>query len=617
MNIQQIGGTARSVSELLSNTRYGLDFYQREYKWTDAHVSEFIDDLTDRFLNEYDPSNERHHVASYRPYFLGPIVTAHHDGLRYVVDGQQRLTTVTLLLICLQRWLTATHCDDANSLTQLIYSTSYGTKSFNLNVPERDDCLSALLDGRDMDVGSESMSVRNIWERYRTVVERFPNDARGEDNQVLPYFCDYLLHRVTLVEISVPDQDMALEIFESMNDRGLRLTNIDMLKSFLIPKVGDDQIVELLNERWRGQAMKLADLKQDADSDFIKAWLRGHHANTIRQRKARTAPGDFDIIGTAFHKWVRDKKQELGLYCAEDYRRFVKRDFFQLSERYIELIKATSTTIDGLEAVRHTAATGLTLQPAVILAAITPEDDDDTFREKATVIAGALDIFVVRRIVNYRFFGYSTIVYTMFNLMKELRKQSIESVRSALSRWLESEDQRLEGIRRLRLHGRNYGPIRYILARITSWLDEKLGTGVAFDDYMKQYRQPSFQIEHIWANRYDRYMHEFDSINEFGEHRNRIGGLLLLPKDRNAALGDMAYEGKVEHYLTQNPLAQSLHPKMYERNPTFVRLRETHDLAFKPYTSFARSDMKERQELLLDIAKVIWNPRRYGLEASV
>lgn len=105
---------------------------------------------------------------------------------------------------------------------------------------------------------------------------------------------------------------------------------------------------------------------------------------------------------------------------------------------------------DGLESVTYNSRIlSVPLQRAMILAAVTPDDDDDTFREKAALVAGALDIYVVRRIVNYRNYGYSTIVYTMFNLMKGLRNQPIEIVRDVLSEWLESEEERLDGMLRL------------------------------------------------------------------------------------------------------------------------------------------------------------------------
>ena len=97
VDVQQITGQSRTVSELLLNNRYGLDYYQREYSWGEAQVGELVDDLTGRFLDVFDSAHERGQVASYRPYFLGPIVTAQRGDIRYLVDGQQRITTISRL----------------------------------------------------------------------------------------------------------------------------------------------------------------------------------------------------------------------------------------------------------------------------------------------------------------------------------------------------------------------------------------------------------------------------------------------------------------------------------------------------------------------------------------
>ena len=105
VEVQDITGAARSVNQLLLNNRYGLDFYQREYSWREAQVGELVDDLVNRFLDEFDVNHDRPRVASYRPYCLGPIVTARRDGIRFLVDGQQRITTLALLLIYLRRHL--------------------------------------------------------------------------------------------------------------------------------------------------------------------------------------------------------------------------------------------------------------------------------------------------------------------------------------------------------------------------------------------------------------------------------------------------------------------------------------------------------------------------------
>ena len=611
VDVQQVTGTARSVSELLANNRYGLDFYQREFSWEERQIGELIDDLAGRFLDEFVQGHERRQIVSYRPYFLGPIVTAQRDGVRYLVDGQQRVTTLSLLLIYVRKCLAERHPEDANALDPLIFSYSLGKKTFNLDVDEREKCMLAIFEGRDFDARREPVSVRNLWERYETIVERFPNDLQGD---TLPYFVDWLQRRVILVDIGAPDGDMALEIFETMNDRGLRLSNTDMLKSYLLARVGEDDLIRTLNDGWRRRVTELTDAESDADADFVKAWLRGNYATTQRERKANASPGDFDIIGTAFHKWVRDNATRIGLDREADYQDFVERDFFGLSSRYLELLQTSQELRPGFEAVYYNARAGFTLQLPVILAAITPDDDDATFKEKTALVAGALDIYVARRMVNFRNFGYSTVVYTMFNLMKSVRNQPTEEVREVLTHWLESEWETLDGIWEFSLTKRNRKHIHYLLARITAWLDAQLETGVSFADYLDRSRKHPFEVEHIWANHFDRHQGDFDNRSDFEHYRNCFGALLLLPKDFNASFGDMPYGQKVEHYRSQNPLASSLHPMAYENNPSFRRLREARGLSFKPYpTKFSKDDIDERYVLYQELAEIVWNPARLGL----
>lgn len=202
----------------------------------------------------------------------------------------------------------------------------------------------------------------------------------------------------------------------------------------------------------------------------------------------------------------------------------------------------------------------------------------------------------------------------MFNLVRKIRNRSSEELREILAGWLEEEDERLDGVLSFRLTKRNYRHVFYLLARITAWLDDKLGTGVTFVDYIDRSGKHPYQIEHIWANHFERHTGEFESSHEFEEYRNRFGDLLLLPGDFNASFGDMSYSDKVEHYNAQNPLARSLHPLAYVNNPTFHRLRETERLPFRAYPSdFTKSSIDERQELYKSLAEIVWDPARFGL----
>lgn len=613
VDVQQITGVAHSVAQLLSNNRYGLDFYQREYGWGEAQVVEFIDDLAGRFLDEFNPDHKREDVASYRPYFLGPIVTELRDGVRYLVDGQQRITTLSLLLIYLRRSLAEKHSQDANSLEALIFTSAFGRKTFNLDVDEREECLTAILEDREFDALSEGDSVRNLWNRYETITEQFSSELH---DVALPYFVDWLLHRVILVDIVAPDQEMALEIFETMNDRGLRLSNTDMLKGFLLARVGEENLIRSLNDRWKRRITELTDVEENADADFIKAWLRSKYAETQRERKANASPGDFDVIHTAFHKWVRDNSGRIGIGKQTEFREFVEQEFFGLSSRYLELLHASQEFQTGLEAVYYNARTGFTLQFLVILAAVKSDDDDATFVAKAALVANALDVFVVRRMVNFRNFGYNTVVYKMFNLAKRIRNRSTSEVQELLAEWLEGEHERLDGIHSFRLTMRNRRHIMYLLARITAWLDNELKTSVTFVDYIDRSGKNPYQIEHIWADHFERHADEFDNQYEFEDHRNKFGDLLLLPGDFNASFGDMPYLEKVAHYNAQNPLARSLNPLAHQNNPSFLRLCETHNLAFVAYpTTFKKENIDERQELYRQLAEIVWDPIRLGLKS--
>lgn len=133
-------------------------------------------------------------------------------------------------------------------------------------------------------------------------------------------------------------------------------------------------------------------------------------------------------------------------------------------------------------------------------------------------------------------------------------------------------------------------------------------------DYLDRSRTHPYEVEHIWANKFERHTDEFPTVYEFEDHRHKFGDLLLLPKDFNASYGAMPYEEKVEHYSGQNFLAKSLHPLAYEHHPSFDRLRAAYGLAFEPCPErLTKDDIDARQDLYRDLAEIVWNPARVGL----
>lgn len=184
----QIHGNAKSISELFSPVRqFTVEYYQREYAWTTTNVEELLNDLTRSFLGNYQQGHPRARVAGYAPYFLGPIVTYTSEGVSFLVDGQQRITTLTLLLIYLKQ--ISEDASQKETLGTLVYSTNYGTPQFRMNVEDRAPVMQALLDGSEMKPEPLDSSSNTIWERYQDIDRLFPEDLLGE---TLPYFVDWL-----------------------------------------------------------------------------------------------------------------------------------------------------------------------------------------------------------------------------------------------------------------------------------------------------------------------------------------------------------------------------------------------------------------------------------------
>jgi Protein of unknown function DUF262/Restriction Enzyme Adenine Methylase Associated len=596
----QIFGKTLTVREIFSGRHFGLDSYQREYAWTEKQVEDLINDLTRRFTREWSPQHELKNVAKYQPYFLGPVITSRVDGLDYLIDGQQRLSTLMLLLIWLRRIQDGRE-DAVEGIDPLIYSAHFGEKLFTVDDPERRQCLHALLNGTDFDVASEqSASVRNIWERFADIERLFPEDLRDEE---LPFFIYWLLDRVTLVEISTGDSGLALEIFETMNDRGLRLTSLDLLKSFILTQLDTDDR-RSVNQVWRSRLTDLTDIDSNAHSAFVKSWLRAKYSS---------GSDDDESIGSAFDKWVRKSAPRLDLDRPSGAREFILRDMNYLAGRYRELLLATRTLTPSLEPVYYNAFNSVTLQLPLILATLCTDDDDATFQRKATLVSGYLDIFVARSMVNAHDFRYATVEHRLFALAREIRGMDADTLAKRLGEEVAEIPENFDAVSAFALRPRNRMYVKYLLARVAAWLDARCMTGFTFAHYTRSGKdQLPYEIEHVWA---DKFAYQ-PSIprRRFADLRNRLGALLLLPKDFNASFGDMPYGKKLPKYMGQNLLARSLHPDCYQNNPTFLRMVKEYELPFQPFPdAFDPATIDSRQELYRRLCEIVWDPTQHGL----
>ena len=621
--MEQITSDTPSISSLLSNTRYNIDYYQREYRWERKQVAQLLDDLFSAFLEWYKDGHERTEVEHYGQYFLGPIILNRRESVKDIVDGQQRITTLSLLLIALRRRIQDE--EQRNTIANLVVTTKYGRRTFTLDVDERAPCMEVLYTEQSFDpdsqdpvvratLDSQDPSVRNILDRFADVEELLDG---GLEPSAVPHFADWLMYRVMLVTVVATSEADAYTIFETMNDRGLRLTAPEMLRGYLLSRIEAPADRSAASDVWKQRVTDLAEIGKEEDVDAIQAWLRGRHAETASRYVSGVEPGDYERIGNEFHRWVRDVEEEhLDLSAPSDFADFIRTDFDFYVGWYAHLRRAAETTTKGLETVEHIASQGFTLQYSLSLAALEVGDSEEIALRKIRAITAYIDILIHRRLWNSMRIGQTALRFPLFDLGRRVRAtKSVDQLADLLTDEIKANELDFSPNWPFVRNRRNGNIVRRMLARLTSFVERDRPGGATYAELLTTGRD-GYDVEHVLADKPERYADEYASEVEFAEERNWIGGLLLIPSSVNRSYGALAYEDKREHYLKENWLAASLHETAYTHNPQLRRFAEAHGLDLQPHAQFGRTELKARQELYEQIAAQVWSVDRIADEAA-
>jgi uncharacterized protein with ParB-like and HNH nuclease domain len=609
----------RNVQQLLQSQSFSIDEYQREYKWEKENIDELLSDLQAKFFSHYKPGDETPAVSGYGEYFLGSIIVSKRNGKNYLIDGQQRVTSLTLLLICLYRAAKAQGLPVVQTLAPLIFSDNLGQPKFNLDIPERLPVIKALFEGQAFSPDGKDESIQTMYARYGDIET---NDLMEELGAALPHFIYWLLTQVGLIEISTDNDSYAYAIFETMNDRGKPLSPVDMLKAYLLAPIEDPQARALVNQTWKQQVLELISWggshEPERDANCIKAWLRAQYAESTRDRRAGALDKDWELIGSVFHRWVRDHSAQLGLGKAEANHKLMAESFPFFAKAYRRVLHASRHYTSGLEAVYYNAHNDFTWQPTVLLAPLVETDDDETVRRKIAVTATYLDIWLMRRVVNYIRVGYSSVSYAMWLLCRDIRRKPLAELVPILQQKLADDDVTFAGsaakgrtgIQGLGLNQFSRRYIYHLLARITEATETGAGRTESFDKLVNREVKNPFDIEHIWADDFEAVKTLFATEADFVECRNHVASLLLLPADVNRSLQAKPFDQKRPHYAKQNFYAASLDASVYLHQPQFQQFAAAHQLPFKAFNTFTKSEQESRRELVLALVEKVWSPQR-------
>ncbi len=609
----------RTVQQLLQGQSFSIDEYQREYKWGRENIEELLTDLREKFYSCYQDDDQTKDVSGYEDYFLGSIIVSKRNGKHYLVDGQQRVTSLTLLLIYLNHKTAAIGHPVSENLKPLIYSDNFGELNFNLDIPERLPVIEALFKAEPYNAESQDESIQTMYERYQDIEAIDLADDLGD---ALPHFCYWLINRVGLIEIATDDDRSAYAIFETMNDRGKPLSPVDMLKAYLLAPVVDRDKRAEANRVWKKEMLALAswggDHEPERDANCIKAWFRAQHAQSIRERRAGATDKDWELIGTAFHRWAREKRDVLGIGDERENLYLIKSRLPFYSRAYRTVLDASHSYTAGLEPVFFNAHNAFTWQNTVLLAPLHENDDQEVVERKLAATATYLDIWLMRRVVNYTRVTYSSSTYAMYLLCRSIRGKSLPELLDILMERLEGDEFSFEGYEergrygiddwRLNQFSRRY--IYHLLARVTAYVEYESGGADRFSEYVDRDSKNPYDIEHLCASDYSRYFDQFEDEEEFRRWRDHVAGLVLLPADVNRSYGGKPFADKAPHYAKENLYAASLTDAAYEHAPKFKAFMQREQLPFEPFSGFGKEEQMRRRKLLKALANRVWSPKR-------
>ena len=431
-----------SLNSLFTHNRYKIEAFQREFRWEKKHIEALISDLSTNFFMCYNQGNTVADVCNYNCYYMGPVVLCEEGSEISIVDGQQRLTSFTLLLIYLNHLQQDLEEEEIVDLEQYLYVRKAGKTTLVLNVPTRETIIKELISTNIEQIDTlvdyvsrcKDESVVNIYERYSDICSLFPIELKKKD--ILPLFIEWLQEKITFVRIDAYSIDNAYAIFETMNDRGLNLGPAEILKAYLLSKIEDEEKGEEMNLFWKDRISAIRYVGgPQADESFIRAWLRAKFAVTQRAKTAGAEDEDFEIIGNQFNTWIKANAKQLGLKQPIDFYNFVKSDFAFYSSVYMNLYRYQHDYVPETLSFFITAQYPLadSLQLPLFLSPIRKADTPEEIWKKLNLINAYIDVYVNRRIIWNRSVTQSTVRNFIYNLLKEIRDMSVGDLERHLS----------------------------------------------------------------------------------------------------------------------------------------------------------------------------------------
>lgn len=625
---------------------YSLDVYQRDYRWSDDKeykiVTQLLIDIELRFENNIKFNKRNKEVElpnilkdveeNFKPYFLNTIMLNEQSGNIYIVDGQQRLTTILLLLIKLYHIgidKGATVLNVKKFIGDKIYEEDMASvKHFKISNPDRNTIIRKIFEIETInDSDITNITQLNLRDNYQIISKYFDSYFYDKNNvfksEKYNYYVYNLLQKVLIIEQVIKHKEDVAMIFETANDRGKELEPHEVLKGMLLG-VLDTNAKEECNTIWNEGLKTFFSIDENYKNvdDFFRTYFRAKYADTAFQ---------YQQFANKYHRSLLSNDKiikDLDRSNPNKIERFIKNDFVYYYKLYLEISAHAKEGTNLYIASNYANEQGQ--QFLLILSALSLKDPEHN--AKVNLVAKKFDqFFTISSLIGAGDNNDRQKLY--YDLSKSIRNKPLTELNDAfdsitvpyftehgfpISNF--NDIFQYKYFEKTKIEGRFS---KYVLSRVDRYLAELLNEqsfskqeSLHFITHSGNRPTHGFHIEHMFSNN-EKIMEQFTDANgEFDEklfidERNRLGAVILLKGNENIRTSNWVYGKKIKSYqnsgfIWNRILTNSINPASLNNCTDEIK---QYFKSYEPDENglLTKDAINERQELLFRIIIKIYS----------
>ena len=596
MSEQEIKSQDLNIDKLFEDF-YIIPEYQREYVWQEENVEQLLGDI----FAEFPPPNYEHKADDY---FIGSIIVCNQDegedNLYVVIDGQQRITTIYIISCVIRNYINGLedHKTTDNIKGKILgtYTDSkgYGFEKYKVKVQydDRNEILEYFAKNNfdDIDYKTGSYSIKKLIDAYQTVWNFIETQFNNNEDEIRRFYF-HLTRKVKLVRVTTSDINHALRVFETINDRGVGLNAMDLLKNLIFKKASSEDY-ENLNENWK-QIIDILERVKEKPFNFLRHFI-------FAQYDAKR-----DDVQSKEYEWILEN-DKICQY-SDNPMSFIKnvKDNAKAYSFFLQGKNSDQTFNRYLDNIKNLTSTSRQ-HMSVLLAAKNLEEQ--LFLKLCHELENFLFLIIITK--------QKTNEYERTFISWSVKLRSVKT-QEELDKFLEEEifviKQKLKGkfieaFENFEESDTQKYKLKYILAKLTQYIEEKaLGKEKPQLD-LNNFLKPSIEIEHILPQKpSEEVIKNFDKPNEIKKYSSKLANLTLLEKSINASIQNSSYSSKIEPYkqsklyLTKS-IVESI---QVGKNSQIDRAVKN----LKPFEQWTSNSIEERQKIMTNLALEVWNMR--------